>query len=113
MSGGGPAGEAGERLPFCTLPVAAAWAPNGGRSGETSERGYESLANPRWDLQDFRSFLALVVAGASLDHTLAGFYLIVQMDSGKKGPCPFLSQVQTHSDPGLTNRPKLPFLLLA
>lgn len=73
MSGGGPAGEAGERLPFRTLPVVAAWAPNGGRSGETSERGYESLANRRWDLQDFRSFLALVVAGATLDHTLAGF----------------------------------------
>lgn len=73
MSGGGPAGEAGERLPFRTLPVAAAWAPNGGRSGETSERGFESLAYPRWDLQDFRSFLALVVAGGCFNHTLAGF----------------------------------------
>lgn len=45
----GPAGEAGERLPFRTLPAAAAWAANGGRSGETSERVYESLANPRWE----------------------------------------------------------------
>lgn len=39
MSGGGPAGEAGGRLPFRTFPVAAAWAHNGGRSGETSEKG--------------------------------------------------------------------------
>lgn len=75
MSGGGPAGEAGERLPFRTLPVAAAWAPNGGRSGETSERGYESLANPRWEPAGLPVFPCLSVAGGCLDHTLAGFLL--------------------------------------
>lgn len=48
MSGGGRAMEAGERLPFRTFTVAAAWAHNGGISGETSERGYWSLATPRW-----------------------------------------------------------------